>query len=179
MREPKTDISILVIAKYLLKKEGYISLVQTIKLCYIAYGYVAGIYKEKLFKEKIYAFQYGPAINELYEKLKERNKHVHKIPKIADAFLVDELSLDEDVEDKELEKIKPKHKEVLDFIYSRYSHLSGMTLSEFTHQRGTPWRDCVGKDKSISEIKIEKGKEKEIPYKSIEKYFSEWLGVES
>ena len=62
------------IARYFLdivKKENeQITKTKLIKLCYITYGYYYAIRKEKLFQDKIEAWQYGPVMPLLYGVLR-------------------------------------------------------------------------------------------------------------
>lgn len=168
MSDSKTDsVSVFAVANYLLSKSYPLSLVQINKLCYIAYGYVAGYYKCKLFEEEIKAYRYGPVVTELYNKLKKKHEEEHKgKEKISDTFIVKPLSEHDD----ETKRISDKYRDVLDFVYARYARLDGLTLAELTHQEGTPWKKHYEPKKEDEDNII-------IEHDTIESYFSKLIGA--
>lgn len=96
---------------------------QLMKLVYIAHGFSLGLGREDLFQNRIEAWKYGPVIPDLYHATKEFGRG--SIPK----SLVDETqdSVDHDTA------------EFLQDVFNKYGHLTGFSLSNLTHQSGTPW----------------------------------------
>jgi uncharacterized phage-associated protein len=95
---------------------------QVIKLVYIAHGYMLALYQRPLITDAIEAWKYGPVIPRLYHALKQygAGSITEPIPGGSD-------ELDEDERD------------VIKQVYEAYGHLTGIQLSQMTHQRGTPW----------------------------------------
>lgn len=97
-----------------------LSIMQLLKLAYIAHGWNLEIRNEPLFTNKVEAWQYGPVIPEVYHAFRPQGIHATKIveaPPITDAA---DLSF-------------------LEEIYKIYGHLSPFKLSELTHVSGGPW----------------------------------------
>lgn len=144
------------IANYFLNKDYPLSLLQVNKLCYIAFGYYGALTNgKKLFDQEISAYEYGPVIPELYEKLKEQHSDLAE-KKYSDGFLVDPVSDHaEEIDGKDILLQK-----ILDFVHSRYHHLDGIKLSQLTHKAGTPWKNHY-----------KEGKKEKIPHEEIIAYF--------
>lgn len=171
-KEKNTPISVIAVAHYFLQKSYPLSLLRVLKLCYISYGYVAGMFREQLFAETITTRRYGPSIAHLYDKLTEKNQfqleHIQHKASSSDAYIMMPNSL-EGVDGFE-DVIDPKYKEVLDFVHERYAHLGGVSLSALTHQEGTPYKTILNKEYESSPEDV-----KEIPYETIEEYFYKFL----
>jgi uncharacterized phage-associated protein len=77
----------------------------------------------KLYYEDTRAWNFGPVVPELYEKLRKygSSKVIEKID-TSDTVEPDEDSL-----------------EIIKAVYDNYKKYSGMQLSDLTHQNGTPW----------------------------------------
>lgn len=116
------------IADYLLKKakeerEG-IDPMKLLKLTYIAHGYNLGFFDKPLFSNQVQAWKYGSVIPDLYHVIKRfGNGYVDK----DTVSLYKEKNVDGD------------QKKLLDFVWNAYKPLSGLQLSELTHQKDTPW----------------------------------------
>ena len=165
-----SKVSIFTVAGYFIGKGYPLSLFQTIKLCYIAYGYVAGLKGTKLFEEKFYAYKYGPSNSNLYDSLKEIHSSApiyENMKDVHDAFIMLPNEIDKNPEYKDDNLLSEEDKNILDFVHRRYAKLDGMTLSELTHQKGTPWKQY-----------FKEGDERhEIPFQSIQDYFKKFLAV--
>ena len=163
------NVSIFTVAGYFIDKGYPLSMFQTIKLCYIAYGYISALKNDKLFEEGFVAYKYGPSNSELYDSLKKIHKNsilYRDMENVHDAFIM--LPFEIEKHDKyEFKKMKKDYTDILDFIHTRYAKLDGMTLSELTHQKGTPWEQYF-KDGEINKI----------PFKSIKNYFKKFLTVD-
>jgi uncharacterized phage-associated protein len=100
---------------------------QLIKLCYMAYGWNLEMFGQRLFDEQPQAWQYGPVIPSVYQKVKQ-----FRDQPIAGRLASTEwfgnpapLSADED--------------RLLNSVFESYGRFSGIQLSTMTHQPGTPW----------------------------------------
>ena len=116
-----------------IKEKNPLTPLQIIKLVYICHGFMLGLYKRPLITQKIEAWQYGPVIVKLYDKLKKyRGAHVEK-----EISIWSKTELDDEQND------------IVQQVFSKYAYLSGVALSTLTHLSGTPWqivRSLVGKD---------------------------------
>lgn len=103
-------------------KGSYLTPMQVIKLVYLCHGWMLGLYNRPLIKEPIEAWQYGPVIKKLYQKVKQyrSNPIDKKIDSTEGTFTEEEQS-------------------VMDQVIDKYSKLSGIALSTLTHANGTPW----------------------------------------
>ena len=116
------------IADYLLKKakdEGQgIDPMKLLKLTYISHGYNLGFFDKPLFSNQVQAWKYGSVIPDLYQVIK----------RFGNGYV------DKDTVDLYKEKnIEGDQKKLLDFVWEAYKPLSGLQLSELTHQKDTPW----------------------------------------
>lgn len=99
---------------------------QVIKLVYIAHGWTLSLLGHELVVESVEAWQYGPVIPSLYQRLKAfgRGKITHSIkPGIFDRN--SEIAEADDA--------------LIWQVYAKYGQLSGVQLSHLTHRVGTPW----------------------------------------
>jgi uncharacterized phage-associated protein len=101
---------------------------QLIKLSYIAHGFSLAIFKRALLKEGVEAWRYGPVIPGLYQRLKQFGSSPVPGPVPPTIF---ERREDVDDEDKAL----------LQVVYEKYGHFTGVQLSHLTHKPGTPWHE--------------------------------------
>lgn len=116
------DVALYFIARAKEKGE-YLTLLQLIKLVYLAHGWLLGIHKRPLIVEDVEAWQYGPVIHNLYERYRRhRNAPLTGEPCNDGIF-------DEDQEAKS----------IADQVFDLYGELTGEQLSTLTHEEGTPW----------------------------------------
>lgn len=118
------------------------------KLLYFADGVNLAINDEPLFKEKIYAWQHGPVVKEVYEKLKTNGNK--------------DIEFDKDYYET-IKKINENSSifEVLVSVYDSYAGYTAWQLREKSHIAGGPWQITVDT----------KGPLKEIDRKLIKEYF--------
>lgn len=95
---------------------------QLLKLVYIAHGWMLGLYGVPLTRDAIQAWKFGPVIPHLYQAI----KHCGSGPVIA------AINSDNDA-------LAPVEINILDQVYDKYAHLSGVALSDLTHKDGSPW----------------------------------------
>lgn len=98
------------------------TLMQVLKLVYIAHGWMLALYRRPLIKDEVQAWQYGPTIPELYDKI----RHYGGGPV-------------EEVEGAEGEELDRYEADVVRQVYDLYGHMSGLALSSLTHGKNTPW----------------------------------------
>lgn len=95
---------------------------QLLKLVYIAHGWMLGLYGVPLIKNRIQAWKFGPVIPDLYHAV----KHCKDGPVLNPIRVPDEPFAE--AEDN-----------IIRQIYEIYGEISGVGLSNLTHQPGTPW----------------------------------------
>lgn len=117
------------------------------KLVYLAHGWFLGIFEERLIKEDIEAWQYGPVVSELYDELKIYGSAV--IPFIESKITIEGYP-----------------KDMLNRILDVYGNISGSNLVEITHEPGTPWYEITNAGKIIVTNLL-------IPTRLIQEYFQE------
>lgn len=136
------------------KENAPLSVLQLIKLSYIAHGWNLALNETPLISDRIEAWKYGPVMPSLHRFFKDRN--LKKDDLVSDLFI------------EEANCIKPAHRILLNKVYAKYKHKSGKELSELMHENDTPWfyvwkngegRDCPIEDsatKSYYSRKINK-----------------------
>ncbi|MEL7200354.1 MAG: type II toxin-antitoxin system antitoxin SocA domain-containing protein [Pseudomonadota bacterium] len=96
---------------------------QVLKLVYIAHGWSLGLLGRALTGDEIQAWQYGPVIPLLYDKIREfRGKSVRGPLYTGDPVTIDERS-----------------RKLIEKVFATYGVRSGFDLSRITHAPGTPW----------------------------------------
>ena len=120
--------SAISVARYILDrlraKGDAVTPMQLLKLVYIAQGYMLGQYGRPLFNEVVQAWEYGPVVPSVYHAVKKfRSSPVTNIPD----FFGTTANFD------------PTERGVLDYVADSYGPVDGLTLSNATHQNGTPW----------------------------------------
>ena len=105
-----------------IKEGGTLTPLQIVKLSYISHGWMLGLYNRSLFRQPVLAWLYGPVVRDVYHKLRHyRSNGVDKTIKV------------------DTEEFDEYESGLLDQVYRKYGHLSGITLSQLTHASGTPW----------------------------------------
>lgn len=97
---------------------------QLLKLVYIAHGWMLGLNGRPLIRDKVEAWQYGPVIPDLYQKVRKYrgNPITDKISNFFSNEVLDDTEND-----------------IIGQVYDVYGEMSGMKLSRITHAKGTPW----------------------------------------
>jgi uncharacterized phage-associated protein len=108
------------------------------KLLYYAQGLHLAMYDEPLFDEKIWAWDYGPVVEEVYRTYRDHNANAIDIPNDFD----EERALDNDT------------KQFLDEVYEAVGQFSAIKLMNMTHNE-TPWNQSY----KNGEISLESLKE--------------------
>ena len=121
------------------EEERYLSPMKLLKLVYIGYGWALALLGEKLFEERICAWDHGPVVRSLYHEFKHYGKR---------AIL--EASIDFDLDDGSVVVPRiPSGDErtnvVLNKVWDIYKHFSAWDLRNKTHEAGTPWTETYNK----------------------------------
>ena len=95
------------------------------KLVYIAHGYSLALLDNKLVKQPVQAWRYGPVIKVLYDSLRQYG-----------AGTVTEM-----VNILPSEQVSQTDRALIDVVGDAYARFSGPQLSTMTHREGTPWRE--------------------------------------
>ncbi|MEM6334404.1 MAG: type II toxin-antitoxin system antitoxin SocA domain-containing protein [Planctomycetota bacterium] len=131
--------SAIAVANYFIRKaqqeEQPITLLQLLKLTYIAHGWHLAVLNRALFEERVKAWQYGPVIPAVYHEFKRYGSGpISQVGMITDAW-----SGARTVPDEQLE---PDTRDVLDRVWIAYRHFTAAQLVHITHQDDSPWKQC-------------------------------------
>lgn len=122
-----------VVANYFIslasKKQNTLTPMQLLKLVYIAHGYRLGAFGVPLINNRIEAWKFGPVIPDLYHSIKQHRDQ--PVPELSGCN-VDGLSESE--------------KSFIADVYDAYEGFSGLSLSNLTHEPGTPWYQVFRND---------------------------------
>lgn len=118
--------SVLGVARQILQicnsKNRKLTPMQLIKLTYIAHGWTLALLDRQLFRERVEAWRYGPVLPELYQQIKRyRDMAVGEVPGAPEITLA------------------PEEADIVNQVCDLYGGLTGIQLSQLTHQSGTPW----------------------------------------
>ena len=100
------------------------------KLLYYAYSWRYSLQKERIFTDKIGAWEYGPVVADVYHELKKYGN-----------YPIDELKTDPELLSSEL-------KDYLNTIWHSYGEYSATKLSNMTHDE-EPWKNARKSDNKI------------------------------
>lgn len=117
------------------------------KLVYLAYKAYLIKYRQPLFDEKIIAYQYGPVVEEVYQKFKKHGSETIEIDDPTNYILKDihlSQALGRMLLVKDTDKIIPT---LLDTI-NRYGDLSAGQLVDLTHSPKGPWDTVYERNKN-------------------------------
>jgi uncharacterized phage-associated protein len=113
------------------RDEKTLTPMQLIKLVYLSHGWMLGLYNKPLILENIEAWKFGPVIPPLYHAIKQyRSLPVKQIDE-------KDSNLDENSQD------------IINQVYKKYGHLSGITLSMLTHEKESPWEKAWNSGNTI------------------------------
>ena len=101
------------------------------KLVYIAHGYNLALFDEPLIEDQVKAWQWGPVIPPLYNRLKKYGAGVID-GEVKDAVTIDPAS---------------NEGRVIEQVWQSYKGFTGAQLSAITHQEGSPWSATWAVDK--------------------------------
>lgn len=135
--------SALYISKYLIHKAAeevggeLLSNMKLQKLLYYTQGFYYAKYQEKLFEDKIHAWQYGPVVASVYHDYKRFGSNGISLGAYPDRW-----------------RLTEKQIEMIDEVYEVFNQFSAVKLMRMTHCEA-PWKSTAIKDE-ISLEKLEK-----------------------
>ncbi len=100
---------------------------QVQKLVYFCHAWMLGIYHEPMLLQPVHAWEYGPALPELYKSLGRYGGEPIRRPIDLASIRVLENEYDD------------RQKSIIRQVLEVYGDLSGRQLSTITHAPGTPW----------------------------------------
>lgn len=103
------------------KRGKILSIMQLLKLIYIAHGWNLSLYNRPLIRNKIEAWQHGPVVPDVYNAFRGQGIHIKNEAEVPE------------------QSIDPQTENILDQIYELYGDMSPFKLSDLTHVSGGPW----------------------------------------
>ena len=107
---------------------GQFTHLQVQKLVYYAHAWMLGLYGRPLIEESFEVWRYGPVVSSVYYCL----SHYRGSP-ITEAIPLHQ---------SDKEPYDHLEEDIINQVYSKYGHLSGLELSSQTHAPGTPWHQA-------------------------------------
>ena len=140
------DLTGLDVANYILSQTPCCKHLKLEKLVFLSFANYLCNTKEQLFRNTIYAFNYGPVVEDVYEKFKHSNNKV-----LSKGYAENEMSFKSRIlySENGLEKIKAINETI-----EKYGNMSAASLVNITHRRNSPW-DMIYDGSSYKEIPIE------------------------
>ncbi|MET3946830.1 putative phage-associated protein [Arthrobacter sp. UYCu512] len=112
------------VAAYIVSRLGNMSTMKLQKLCYYSQGWHLAWEGEPLFNARIEAWRLGPVVRELYA--------YHRLESSVDSW-----------EKGDASQLSRAERSVIDDVLAAYKNMSGLQLSELTHQE-EPWLKARG-----------------------------------
>ena len=109
-----------------------LTLMQLLKLSYIAHGFNLAIFDRPLANEYVQAWKFGPVFPSIYHEFKYETPGK---PIINHARHIDESGTLRKV----TENFQPTEKSLIEIVYKIYGKIDGWKLSSLTHKEGSPW----------------------------------------
>ena len=116
------------VAQYIIREcasKGYndsLTPMQVLKLVYLAHGWVLGVLGRPLINEQVEAWTYGPVVPSLYRTMRcNGSKPVDHIDNASDI------------------QLEEKERELVSQVCEHYGPMTGIKLSQLTHQKKSPW----------------------------------------
>ena len=130
-----------------LSKSKGLTLLQLLKLSYIAHGFKLAFFSKPLANEYAEAWKYGPVFPSIYHEFKyEKPGPIKNKAKWADMQSNTLKEVSSDFSDDE--------KTIMKLTHQKYSPLDGWQLSAITHAEGTPWAKAWKEGKYIRGFSI-------------------------
>lgn len=109
------------------KKDGrQLSIMQLLKLVYIAHGWHLEMRGAPLFTNKIEAWRHGPVIPDVYRDFRGQG-----------------VAISDAIPGFDAGNFQPEYTNFLEQIYNIYGGMSAFALSELTHKPGGPWETAT------------------------------------
>lgn len=145
-----------------------LTLMKLMKLVFFAHGWHLCLNDNKaLIDERFEAWKYGPVVSSIYSEFKYNGKDPISVPAIKGNYLETVFMSNDELEQNRIsfDSFSVKTCKILDTVWNAYKKFDGITLSNATHKKGTPW-DTIWKKKKNE-------RHAEIPNDLILNYFVE------
>ena len=103
-----------------------------VRYVYFAHGWVLGYTNKPLINQSIYAWKWGPVIQELYHTMK--NKH---------RYIMSEPIIDEKTGNPYVANLSEHHLKLTLDVFEKYSKVDNFELSYACHHPESPWCACT------------------------------------
>ena len=135
-------------------QERPLTVMQALKLAYIAQGFHLALTGKPFFKEEAQAWKRGPVLTDLYRHIQKEKmaNDEHRITKPQSSNA----------------KFNRRQIDILNVVFGKYASLEAWHLSHLTHKVGTPWHTAYD----------EKEPKKKIDINSIKSYFKDKIVTE-
>ena len=122
---------------------------QLVKLVYFSHAWMLVRYDRPLFVDSIEAWRYGPMVSVLYQRYKQYGASPITEEAVNQSQFFDEDQL-----------------QAMSDVAAAFKNWTGIQLSSYTHQPGTPWFQCWSHGNRL------------IPNDLIKSYYGRWLRSE-
>lgn len=122
------------ILKYARQSGKNLTVMQLIKLVYVANGWSLALLDRPLFEDQIQAWRYGPVIPNVYRAFNRFGSAPITQPAINE-FTNLEYSAD----------FEPKARRLIHYVVDAYGDLHAFELSRRMHASGTPWTETMSR----------------------------------
>jgi uncharacterized phage-associated protein len=113
-----------------IKENKFVTQMKLQKVIYFAQGVHLAKFDEPLIQEEIQAWKFGPVVPEIYHQYKlYGNEPIRTTDWIAPVF----------ERDKDLKNLSTNAKKSIEYTWDVTKDLSAITLSNWTHRKGSPW----------------------------------------
>ena len=119
-------------------KKG-LTLLQLLRLSYIAHGFKLALFGYPLADEAVQAWKYGPVFSTIYDEFKRGPREIKDFAMDLDEVTMTLVPASSKFSDEETRIIK--------LVYDIYGDIDGRRLSALTHKEDTPWYAIRQKDK--------------------------------
>ena len=109
-----------------------LSILQLVKLVYLAHGWHLGYDKGPLISSSIQAWRHGPVVPEVYHEFRPQGVYSIMTTASDENGNVYKADLSED------------ERKTVNQVYDVYSRLPAFKLSDLTHSEGAPWAQTTG-----------------------------------
>ena len=136
----------LIVADYILGTRTTTPLtpLQVNKLTYISHGFTLALDDEKLVRESVEAWKYGPVFPSLYYTLRDfGGDNIPSLNYCNTSIGGREIG----DRTKFLEGVLGSKTRIIDMVMETYGKLSGSRLIDLTHEKGTPWHRFYRRNK--------------------------------
>lgn len=120
-----------------IENENPLTPLQIIKLTYLCQAWMLGMFGNKIFEQKVEAWEYGPVIADVYHSVK------HFVNQPIDETMPAYPARFNDAETH-----------ILNEVYRVYGKRSGGALSGHTHKPGTPWHQTKEENPTDRRVEI-------------------------